>query len=102
MDKRHTGRSKPRRGLSTPGVVLMVEPWCCCSPLPGQRSRNAITADRERHLQRCRRLLRKVCNADACGAGRLLQAAITGRQKQRGGESLATRQWRGRGSKTRS
>ena len=36
--------------------------------------RDAITADRERHLQRCRRRLRKVCNADACGAGRLLQA----------------------------
>ena len=36
--------------------------------------RDTITADRERHLQRCRRRLRKVCNADACGAGRLLQA----------------------------
>ena len=36
--------------------------------------RNTITADRERHLQRRRRRLRKVCNADACGAGRLLQA----------------------------
>ena len=52
-------------------------------------SRDAITADRECHLRRCRRRLRKVRNAHACGAGRLLQAAITGCQKQRGGESLA-------------
>ena len=36
--------------------------------------RDTITADRERHLQRCRRRLRKVCNAHVCGAGRLLQA----------------------------
>ena len=51
--------------------------------------RDTITADRECHLQRCQRRLRKVCNAHACGAGRLLQAAITGCQKQFGGESLA-------------
>ena len=55
----------------------MVEHWCCCSPLPGPQSRvsrDTITADYECHLQRCPRGLRKVRNAEACGAGRLLQA----------------------------
>ena len=78
MDGRYTGRSKPRGGPSAPGLLLMVEHGCCCSPLPGQRSRvlehNHGNRECHLHLQRCRRRLRKVRNADACGAGRLLQA----------------------------
>ena len=46
MDGRHTGRSKPRGGPSAPGLLLMVEHWCLCSPLLGPRSR-APGHDRE-------------------------------------------------------
>ena len=46
MDGRRTGRSKPRGGPSAPGLLLMVEHWCLCSPLLGPRSR-APGHDRE-------------------------------------------------------
>ena len=63
--------------------------WYHCSPLPEPCVPGHDHGRPERHVRRCRRRLRRVRNADACGAGRLLQAAITGCQKQRGGESLA-------------